>query len=285
MRKAFVIGWPIAHSLSPDLHHFWIDRHAIDGSYEKIPIEPKDLDSFIRGFSDKGFVGGNVTIPHKEEAFRLCDVTDDHANAIGATNTLWLENNCLFGSNTDSYGFSTNLDDQAPGWDEVDTALIFGAGGASRAIIHAIQQRKIPRILLANRTRSRAERLAAHFGPDVIPADMQEVPTLVKGAGLIVNTTSLGMTGHEPLEVNLHNAAPECVVSDLVYTPLETPLLAQARKLGLRTSDGLGMLLHQAVPGFAKWFGIEPEVDQALRDHVLEILLRRDEPKSEIEAG
>ncbi|MEM7462421.1 MAG: shikimate dehydrogenase, partial [Pseudomonadota bacterium] len=220
-----------------------------------------------------------------EEAFRLCDVTDDHANAIGATNTLWLEGNRLFGSNTDSYGFSTNLDDQVPGWDAADTALILGAGGASRAIIHAIQQRKIPRIFLANRTRSRAERLAAHFGPGVIPADMQEVPSLLGESGLIVNTTSLGMTGHEPLDVGLDNAPRECVVSDLVYTPLETPFLAQAHKLGLRTSDGLGMLLHQAVPGFARWFGIEPKVDQALRNHVLAVLSRRNNPRDEGEAG
>lgn len=276
MKKAFVIGWPISHSLSPVLHRFWIKRHGIDAAYEKIPVEPQNLKSFLSSFGNDGYHGGNVTLPHKEEALKLCAVTEDDAQAIGAANTLWSENGRLCGTNTDSYGFSKNLDDQVPGWDDVDEVLILGAGGAARAVIHAVLKRGIPKIYLANRTIMRAEDLATHFGSTVVPCRLDDISPLMEKTPLIINTTSLGMVGQDPLNINLNPASPQTIVTDLVYTPLETPLLVQARKLGLRTADGLGMLLHQAVPGFTRWFDIEPQVDQELRFHVLEEMAARD---------
>ena len=280
MRNAFVIGWPIAHSLSPVLHQFWISQHGIDATYEKIPVEPQNLPAFLAGFAAEGYQGGNITLPHKEEAFELCKKVDADAKAIGAANTVWMENGFLCGANTDSYGFSKNLDDHVPGWDNVGAVLVLGAGGAARAVIHAVLERKIPKIYLANRTIRRAEDLAAHFGSAVVPCRLKDVSVHLGKTTLIINTTSLGMVGQDPLDINLADALSQTIVTDLVYTPLETPLLAQARKLGLRTVDGLGMLLHQAVPGFHKWFGIEPQVDQALRRHVLEELAKREGAKA-----
>lgn len=273
MAKAFVTGYPIRHSRSPLIHSFWLTELGLEGSYEALEVKPEDFAAFVASLEKNGFAGGNVTIPHKEAAFALAESRDAAATAIGAVNTLWLESGRLCGGNTDAYGFAANLDAGAPGWDNADTALVLGAGGAGRAIVHALRSRGFSRIAIVNRTLARAEELAAHFGSGVSAHGWDAAQALAADAGLIVNTTSLGMSGHgeEPQEfpLDLTRAPKTAVATDIVYVPLTTPFLKQAGQAGLVTVDGLGMLLHQAVPGFERWFGKRPQVTSALREHIL----------------
>jgi shikimate dehydrogenase len=272
-KKAFVTGFPIKHSRSPLIHGFWLREMGLEGSYEAIEVAPENFAEFAASLAKNGFVGGNVTIPHKEVAFATVETRDEAVEAIGAVNTLWLEEGKLCGGNTDAYGFAANLDALAPGWDNADTALVLGAGGAGRAIVHALQTRGFSRIAIVNRTLSRAEELASHFGKGVSAHGWDAAQDLVKDAGLIVNTTALGMSGHgEATEfpLDLTEAQKSAVATDIVYVPLKTPFLVKAEAAGLKTVDGLGMLLHQAVPGFERWFGKRPQVTEALRRYILD---------------
>jgi shikimate dehydrogenase len=266
--KAFVCGFPIAHSRSPMIHNHWLKALDLPGSYERVEVTPEAFSAFIAQIPSGAFVGGNVTIPHKEAAFQLVDRRDEAAEAIGAVNTLWMEGATLWGGNTDAYGFAANMDAKAPNWADCEAAAVLGAGGAARAIIYALRQRGIRSIRVVNRTLPRAEALAAHFGDTVSAHPEADLNDLLPDAGLVINTTSLGMRGTPGPKLDLTRVPSTAVVSDIVYVPLETPLLAQARQQGLRIVDGLGMLLHQAVPGFERWFGRRPDVDQALFDLV-----------------
>jgi shikimate dehydrogenase len=272
MKRAFVAGWPISHSLSPLLHAYWLEKHGVDGIYEPVAIPPDRFASFLRNLAESGYTGGNITIPHKEAAFRICQNIDENALSVGAVNTVWLENGTIQGSNTDVYGFLANLDENAPGWDRTERALVLGAGGAARAVLHALMSRNIETIVLANRTRGRAEALAA-IAPAIITAsDWDRAEAEAAACRLIVNTTSLGMKGQPPLDFDPRTAPTGAVVNDLVYNPLQTGILAAAARAGLVAVDGLGMLLHQAVPGFEKWFGLRPKVDAELRARLIEKL-------------
>jgi len=270
MQRACVIGWPVEHSRSPLIHLYWLKRYCIDGAYAKEAVRPEDLAEFLGSLGAQGYAGANVTLPHKEAALRLAAVVDEAARTIGAANTLWLDQaGRLCASNTDSYGFITNLNELAPGWNEGRRpVMVLGAGGAARAILHGLLNEGASRILLANRTRGRAEALAQAFGPAVTVIDWEDRERALSGCGLLVNATSLGMTGKEPLDIDLAALPSEAVVADIVYSPLETRLLASARARGNRAVDGLGMLLHQAVPGFERWFGIRPEVTAELTAYV-----------------
>lgn len=266
MRKAGVIGWPIEHSRSPLIHGYWLQRYGIEGSYVTEAVPPEAVGAFIRGLPASGWCGCNVTVPHKEVALALADEADEVARAVGAANTLWVEGDRVLASNTDVDGFMTHLTLSAPGWDERDrAAVVLGAGGAARAIVLGLLQAGVGRIRLINRTRERAEELARPFGKRVDVLDWQEVATALTDAGLLVNSTTLGMIGQPRLELDLSPLPSEAVVADIVYVPLSTGLLKAATARGLRTVDGLGMLLHQAVPGFERWFGVRPEVTAELR--------------------
>jgi shikimate dehydrogenase len=277
MKRACVIGWPVEHSRSPSIHRYWLAQYGIDGAYEKEAVRPEDLASFLGALEQRGYVGANVTLPHKEAALRLAAVADEAARAIGAANTLWLDQaGRLCAGNTDAYGFITNLAAEAPDWnDERRPAIVLGAGGAARAILHGLLSEGAASIVVSNRTRGRAEELAKTFGPSVTVADWADRKSALDGAGLLVNTTSLGMTGKETLDLDLALLPADAVVADIVYSPLETELLAAARARGNRTVDGLGMLLHQAVPGFERWFGVRPKVTSKLRSHVAATLGER----------
>ncbi|BCH06602.1 shikimate dehydrogenase (NADP(+)) [Mesorhizobium sp. 131-3-5] len=264
-KKAFVTGHPIKHSRSPKIHGHWLAKHDIDGSYEAIDVAPQDFAEFIAALQANGFRGGNVTIPHKEAAFALVHRRDQAAEEIGAVNTLWFEDGLLWGGNTDGHGFAANLDDYAPGWANTGPAVVLGAGGASRAVIQALKQRGVGDIRIVNRTLARAQELRDRFGAGVSAHGTAETHELLADAGLLVNTTALGMVGNEGLAADPALLPDHAIVTDLVYVPLETPLLAAARARGLKTVDGLGMLLNQAVPGFEHWFGIRPRVTAELR--------------------
>ncbi|WP_105426403.1 shikimate dehydrogenase [Neorhizobium tomejilense] len=269
--NAFVTGWPVKHSRSPLIHGYWLKKFEIAGTYRPEAVTEADFPAFIQSLKDgsSGFRGGNVTIPHKELAFKLADRPDDLAEELGASNTLWMEDGLLHATNTDGHGFTANLDDRHSGWDKIGRAVILGAGGASRAVIQAIRDRGIGEIHVVNRTVSRAQELADRFGPKVHAHPVEALHEVMSGAGLFVNTTSLGMDGGEALKIDFSPLASGAVVTDIVYVPLKTPLLVQAVEQGLATVDGLGMLLHQAVPGFEKWFGRRPVVDNILRDLVI----------------
>lgn len=269
--NAFVTGWPVKHSRSPLIHGYWLKQFEIAGTYRPEAVNEADFPAFIQSLKDgsSGFRGGNVTIPHKEIAFKLADRPDDLAREIGASNTLWMEDGLLHATNTDSYGFTANLDDRHPGWDKSDSAVVLGAGGASRAVIQAIRDRGVGEIHVVNRTVSRAEELADRFGPKVHAHPVEALDEVMSGAGLFVNTTSLGMDGSDAPKIDFSPLASGAVVTDIVYVPLKTSLLAQAEAQGFPIVDGLGMLLHQAVPGFEKWFGRRPVVDKTLRDLVI----------------
>ena len=277
MKRACVIGWPVEHSRSPLIHRYWLAQYGIDGAYEKEAVRPEDLASFLGSLEKRGYIGANVTLPHKEAALRLAAVADEAARAIGAANTLWLDQaGRLCAGNTDAYGFITNLEAEAPNWNEGRRpVVVLGAGGAARAILHGLLGEGATHIRLANRTRGRAEELAKTFGPSVTVADWADRESALDGAGLLVNTTSLGMTGKEALELDLAALPADAVVADIVYSPLETELLAAARARGNRTVDGLGMLLYQAVPGFERWFGVRPKVTSKLRAQVAATLGER----------
>jgi len=266
---AVILGWPVRHSRSPMIHRHWLATLGIPGDYVPLPVEPERIDVVLNGFAALGYVGGNVTVPHKEAAFRAVRTADDVAAALGAVNTLWLDGDRLVGGNTDAAGFLANLDEKAPGWDRTDTAVVLGAGGAARAVVWALESRQIGRIAVVNRTFDRAEALAKHFGKPVEAAEWNTLPKRLEKAGLLVNTTTLGMTGHPDMTIDLAPLPEGAVVNDLVYVPLETGLLAAARRRKLVAVDGLGMLLHQAVPGFERWFGRRPEVTPALRDLIV----------------
>jgi len=264
--KAFVIGHPIAHSRSPLIHGTWLRALGIDGSYEAIDVAPEQLVDFVVRLRSGEFAGGNVTIPHKEAIFALCDTVDPLARTIGAVNTLVRQEGRIHGFNTDYMGFLGNLDQSAPGWHQgVGEAVVLGAGGAARAVLVALRERGIGKIHLLNRTVATAEALARHLGAPIVPAGLEAFAQLAPNVGLVVNTTSVGMHGTAFPELPLARLPRTALVTDIVYVPLVTPLLAEARAQGLRTVDGLGMLLHQAVPGFEAWFGTRPEVTPALR--------------------
>lgn len=265
VRAACVMGWPVAHSRSPLIHGHWIEQHGIAGAYRREEVRPEDFAKFLGDLAARGYVGGNVTLPHKEAALALTD-PDERAHAIGAANTIWLDDGRLRSTNTDAPGFVASLDAAAPGWDKgLDAAVVLGAGGAARGIIFGILERGIEHIYIANRTHARAEALRDHYGAKIHPTRWDELPRVLGEAGLLVNATSLGMAGQPALELDLGPLPDQAVVADAVYAPLMTPLLQAGQQRGLRIADGLGMLLHQAVPGFELWFGVRPKVTAELR--------------------
>lgn len=262
--RAFVMGYPVKHSRSPMLHGHWIETHGIDGSYELAEVAPDAVGAFFDEFRAAGWVGGNVTVPHKLAVMPHLDRVEDAARALGAVNTIWWDGDSLVGGNTDWIGVLGNLDELAPGWDrDAAKAVILGAGGAARATAYAMQSRGIA-VALVNRTVDKAETLAAQFG-GMSGHGFDDLPNLLREADVLVNTTALGMQGKPPLEIDLAPLKPSAVVNDVVYVPLETDLLRQAKARGHRTVDGLGMLLHQAVDGFRHWFGVTPDVTPTLR--------------------
>lgn len=261
--RACIIGHPIAYSRSPMLHGYWLRTLGLSGSYEPADVSPAEFGDFLRRLRANGFVGANVTVPHKEAAFAAVDRRDAAAATIGAVNTVWYEDDALVGGNTDAHGFIAHLDATAPDW-RATRATVLGAGGAARAVLHALTIRGIE-VALVNRSAARAHDLAAEFGPRVSGYDMAECPALLRDTDLLVNATSLGMTGKPELDLTLAGLKRSAIVYDIVYAPLETQLLRSAQAQGNRTVDGLGMLLHQAVPGFARWFGVTPEVTPELR--------------------
>ncbi len=262
---ACVIGWPVTHSRSPVIHRFWLNQLGLEGDYVIKPVEPERAVDFFASFATSGFVGCNVTVPHKQAAFAAVDRREAAAEETGALNTIWIENGRLVGTNTDPLGFLANLDQEAPGWDaHAGPAVVLGAGGAARAIVWALIRRGLAPVTVVNRSRQRAEALRERFGPVVAIAGWDSLPGLLGAARVLVNTTTLGMHGQPPLDVDVARLPGDAVVSDLVYVPLETPLVASARRAGLSAVGGLGMLLHQAVPGFTRWFGQRPQVTPAL---------------------
>ena len=264
-RAACVIGWPAGHSRSPLIHNYWIRQHGLAAEYRREAVPPETFAAFIASWAERGYVGANVTLPHKEAALKLSQ-PDDRAEAVGAANTLWLESGALRSTNTDVEGFIENLDAAVPGWDSgLASARVLGAGGAARAVVFALLHRGAERVYVANRTFEKAQAFRDRFGDSVKPIRWEEVNGLLAGVQLLANTTSLGMAGQPALEINVSDLPPSAVVTDIVYVPLETPLLAAAKKQGMRTADGLGMLLHQAVRGFSLWFGVKPEVTPELR--------------------
>ncbi|HEV7264062.1 MAG TPA: shikimate dehydrogenase [Falsiroseomonas sp.] len=265
-RLAGVLGWPVSHSRSPRLHGFWLARHGIDGDFLPLPVRPERFEAAVRSLVDLGFAGANVTIPHKEAAFALCDEVTQVAQRAGSVNTLVFRDGRISGTSTDGFGFLESVREQASGWQAGDgPAVILGAGGAVRSVAAALLDAGCPRLTLVNRTLARAEAIARDLGG---PVEVAAAPKLADAA-LLVNGTSLGMEGEPPLEIDLSPLPPHAAVADMVYVPLETPLLAAARARGLRAVDGLGMLLHQARPGFEAWFGVAPQVDAELRAFVL----------------
>ena len=267
---AGVVGWPIAHSRSPRLHGHWLARHGSAGHYVPLGVEPKDFEAALRALPLLGFKGVNVTLPHKEAALKLADKHSDRAARIGAANTLtFRDDGTIYADNTDGYGFLENLKAGAPGWRPDAPAVLLGAGGSARAILAPQLAAGVPEIRLANRTRARAAHLADEFGARVRVVDWLHIEDALPGAALLANATSLGMTGQPLLSLSLKKAPKGLTVTDIVYAPLETPLLAEARARGLASVDGLGMLLHQGRPGFEAWFGASPQVDDALRAAVL----------------
>lgn len=267
MKKACVIGWPIEHSRSPLIHGYWLKRYGIDGTYTKVPVRPEDLQSFLQGLRTHGYEGCNVTVPHKEAAFAIASRKDASATAVGAANTLWVEGETLVGANTDTYGFMTYLSSRFPDWAKPDRPVsILGAGGAARAIVYGFLEAGVRDIRIFNRSQDRAQALAGHFGSRVTVCDWDSRSSGSNRSSVVVNTTSVGMKGAGSLALACEELPKDCVVADIVYVPLETGLLKEAKACGLRTLDGLGMLLHQAVPGFEKWFGLRPEVTRELYD-------------------
>ena len=267
---AAVLGAPVAHSRSPKLFRHWLNQYGIEGHYVPLHAEQADLPQVLQALPAMGFVGCNVTIPHKEKVLELADVITDRAALIGAANTVTFRDGKVFADNTDGHGFVANLRQGAPGWEpKSGAAAVLGAGGAARAVIHSLLELGVLNIRLANRSRPRAEALRNEFGPKITVYDWVKASDMFEGAATVVNTTSLGMEGKAAFKVPLDTLEPTAVVGDLVYTPLKTDFLQVAEGLGCQVVDGLGMLLHQAVPGFERWFGVEPAVEAATRDAVL----------------
>ncbi|KAA5606328.1 shikimate dehydrogenase [Roseospira marina] len=270
-RVAGVIGWPVGHSRSPRLHGYWLNQYSIDGAYVPLPVAPETAELAFQALPALGFVGANVTVPHKETAFRACATVSERARRIGAVNTLIVRDGALHGDNTDGFGFLENIYQKVPTWSPTDgPAVVLGAGGAARAVCAALLDAGAPVVHLLNRTVERAEAIAADLGGPIQCGSMDTTEAVLGEAGLLVNTTSLGMEGQPPLSVDLTPLASGALVTDLVYAPLETALLAEARARGNPVVDGLGMLLHQGRPGFEAWFGMMPEVTDALRRFVLD---------------
>jgi shikimate dehydrogenase len=271
-RVAGIIGWPVSHSRSPRLHGYWLEKHGIDGAYIPLPIPPEYFRDTVRGLMHAGFAGANVTIPHKLAAFEVCDTVDETARRAGAVNTLTFRDGKITGANTDGWGFLANL--RAHGVDpRSGPALLLGAGGGARAIAAALLAEGV-RVTIANRTVTRAEQFVRDLpGPSVVPWEHRDAA--VADHALVVNTTALGMEGKEKLNLDLSRAAAGTAIADIVYVPLETPLLQDAKARGLTPIEGLGMLLYQGIPGFRRWFGVEPEVDEALRRFVAADLMLR----------
>lgn len=270
---ACIIGWPVEHSRSPIIHNYWLKHYGIAGEYRREAVPPEHFAAFARSLVARGYLGANVTVPNKEAALD-CSLPDEVASVVGAANTLWLDGGFLQSTNTDVEGFLNNLDACAPGWDrelgqdaaqDPANVVVVGAGGAARAVVYALITRDAHRITVVNRTRDRATALRSRFGERVRVAPFEELDTLLGDAALLVNTSTLGMTGQPALAVDVGRLPGHAVVADLVYVPLKTPLLKAAQARGLATADGLGMLLHQAVRGFALWFGKTPEVTAELR--------------------
>jgi len=269
-RLAGVMGWPVRHSLSPRLHGYWLEHHGVDGAYLPLAVAPDDLAAALSALPVLGFRGVNLTVPHKERAVGLCHEVDDLARRIGAVNTVVVRERKLVGSNSDAFGFLENLRQGAPDWRaDAAPAVVVGAGGAARAVVVALIDAGAPEVRIVNRTRERAAALAAALGGSLSVGDWDERDAALRDAGLLVNATTLGMEGQPPLELDLGALPPDALVTDLVYSPLVTPLLAAAGARGNPLVDGLGMLLHQARPGFEAWFGVRPEVTPTLRAFVL----------------
>ncbi len=283
--QAFVVGHPIAHSLSPVIHAYWLKHHSLAGSYKAHDISPDHLQDFFKGLKSGHFIGGNITLPHKEQALKLCEIISDEAKIIGAVNTIYLSGGKVCGTNTDAYGFLANLDQSQPAWSEkTGVAIVLGAGGAARAIILALIKRSFKKIILLNRTVKRAQTLADYFnayfnaymGKDIISAaPLSQFARFAPQADLLVNTTSIGLNGTRHQGLELSNIKKTALITDIVYNPLKTSLLTDAANLGLANIDGLGMLLHQAVPGFELWFGVRPEVTPALRQMIVRKMIVR----------
>jgi shikimate dehydrogenase len=281
-KQVCIIAWPAGHSRSPLIHNYWIKQHGLNGEYRREAVPPEQFVEFAGHLRAHGYVGANISVPHKQTALTVSS-PDERARAIGAANCLWYEGDTLRSTNTDVLGFLGNLDAVTPGWDRgLESAVVLGAGGGARAVVYGLLQRNVARIYVINRTIERAQALQKEFGAQIFPAAWDETTGLLGGAGLLVNCTTLGMVGQPPLEINLRCPA-SLVVADLVYAPLETKLLAAARGRGLRTADGLGMLLHQAVYGFESWFGVKPEVTPELRA-LIEADLAKDAPPEKKES-
>lgn len=275
MKRALVIGYPVAQARSPLLHGFWLREYGIAGEYGREEVKPEDVATFLQALPARGFAGCNVTIPNKEAAFQACTRTTARAAALGAVNTIWFEDGEIWGDNTDGLGFVAHLDAVHPGWDTTNQRiLLLGAGGGARGLAMPLLERKPMRLAFSNRSEDRLGKLVADLQVVAPEAPVDILPWDAKDAALadfdlVINTTSLGMQGKEPLALDLSRLPAHAIVADIVYVPLETPLLASAKARGLKTLDGLGMLLHQAVPGFEKWFGRKPAVTEALRAHIV----------------
>lgn len=281
MKQACVIGWPIAHSRSPLIHGYWLKRYGIDGRYSKEAVPVDDVRGFLKSLAQRGYAGCNVTVPHKDVAFEVADFKEPSALAVEAANTLWIENGELVCANTDTYGFMAHLSASVPDWVMRDAPVaVLGAGGAARAIVYGFLERGVREVRVLNRTPARAEELQRHFGTRVKLYAISDFAAATEGVSVLVNTTTLGMAGAGDIDADLSMLADDCVVADIVYVPLETGLLRRARARGLRTVDGLGMLLNQAVPGFEKWFGVKPEVTAELRALVEADILGANNPKA-----
>jgi len=269
--QAGVIGWPVRPSLSPRLHSFWLEQYEINGAYVPLEVQPENCQDFLAHLAVRGFAGINVTVPHKETAAAAVDVLDANARRLGAVNTIVVQpDGALFGSNTDGFGFMENLIAGAPGWTPGNgPAVVLGAGGAARAVVAALLGAGVPEVRLINRTFERAEILADEIGGVISVINWENRSSALDGTALLINTTTLGMTGKPPLDLALDLLPLSAVVNDIVYAPVMTPLLEGAKNRGNSIVDGIGMLLHQARPGFRHWFGVEPEVTDSLKAHVL----------------
>ena len=265
---AAVIGHPVNHSRSPRMHNFWLAHFGLEGYYIPLDIDPKKFERSIRNLPELGLVGANITIPYKEKVLKIADKISDRAALVGAANTLtFLQNGGIYADNTDGYGFLQNIKSKHKDWSAREgISVVFGAGGASRAILGALIEDGASDIILANRTRSRADQLRSDFGAKIKVVEWMKIQNYLSEASTIINTTSLGMVGKTDLPIPLNALKKNTLVTDIVYTPIETHLLATAAKMGCRTVDGLGMLIHQAIPGFERWFGIKPGDSQALRE-------------------
>jgi len=265
VRAACIIGWPVEHSRSPLIHNYWLKTYGIAGEYRREAVPPEEFEAFVQSLDARDYVGANVTVPHKEKALAY-SLPDERAKAVGAANTLWIAGGFLHATNTDVEGFLNNLDACAPQWERgLGNAVVLGAGGAAHAVVYALLTRSVERITVVNRTPHRAEALRQRFLERLQVAPWEQLNDLLGDATLLVNTTTLGMAGQPELEADIGRLPSDAVVADLVYVPLVTPLIKAAKAKGLRTADGLGMLLHQAVRGFELWFGKKPEVTAELR--------------------